>query len=279
MTAAKNQLDATYRARALPLGSARYFSHLFAAESRKAALLGLFALCAEWQALAEPGTERAVSDLKLGWWGEEVERLTMGTAVHPISRYLAALPGSTPAALQPLQATLRATILEAGGVPLERRSELEAHAHALHGIPLEIVAALAGAEAPHEAVRSLACAEYLFRSLQDYRRAARQGKMVFAVEELLAAGIENTALTADTAPPALANYLAGLREQALTRFAAAADELPPRACAAERHVLILAALGRAQLLRVEGGSPKHALLRDMLSAWRTARRAARSIGD
>ena len=85
------ELDAQYQQRALPPGSARHLSWLFAAPDMRAPLLGIYALQAEWSALMNPVTERSVAQLKLAWWQDEMRRLREGSAVHPISLYLTAL--------------------------------------------------------------------------------------------------------------------------------------------------------------------------------------------
>src|SRR5260221_4443029 len=97
-------LDATYRARAVPPGTARYWSWLFAAAELRAPLLGIYALGAEWQALTDPATEISVAHLKLAWWQDEMRRLAPGSAVHPICVYLTALPRAAAADFSPLSA-------------------------------------------------------------------------------------------------------------------------------------------------------------------------------
>src|SRR5579864_8526189 len=92
MSPALETLDATYRARAIPLGSTRYWSWLFAASSARAPLLGVYALLAEWNALMDPATEASASRIKLAWWQEEIERLIARSPLHPICVYLASLP-------------------------------------------------------------------------------------------------------------------------------------------------------------------------------------------
>ena len=92
MIPALKTLDATYRARAIPLGSVRYWSWLFAASSARAPLLGVYALLAEWNALMDPATEASASRIKLAWWQEEIQRLIARAPVHPICVYLASLP-------------------------------------------------------------------------------------------------------------------------------------------------------------------------------------------
>ena len=92
MGPALKTLDASYRAHAIPLGSVRYWSWLFAAPPARAPLLGVYALLAEWNALMDPATEVSASQIKLAWWREEIQRLIERAPVHPICRYLAALP-------------------------------------------------------------------------------------------------------------------------------------------------------------------------------------------
>src|ERR1700722_8966272 len=101
-------LDATYRARAVPPGTVRYWSWLFAAAELRAPLLGIYALGAEWQALTDPATEISVAHLKLAWWQDEMQRLAAGSAVHPICVYLAALPRAAAVDFAPLSAAVAA---------------------------------------------------------------------------------------------------------------------------------------------------------------------------
>ena len=150
---------------------------------------------AEWRALADPATESAVAHVKLGWWGEELGRLSQGAAVHPITRYLAGLPGAAGADPAPLRDSLEAAAAQVGGAPVERAAELQRHAVALHGAPLLFAASLSGSAADpvrlQRCISALATAQYLARAIADYRRDARAGRIAFAVDELLAAAIDN----------------------------------------------------------------------------------------
>jgi phytoene synthase len=269
-------LDETYRARAIPPGTARYWSWLFAAEATRPPLLGIYALGAEWQALMDPATESAVAHLKLAWWQEEMQRLTTRSAVHPISSYLAALPGAASADFTPLLIAARAAAAQISGVPLERGADLEPQSQALWGGPLALVSQLAG-KIPQDAglsncTRWLAAADYLARAIRDYRREARAGRVAFAVDELLSAGIDNADLTADPAPPHLQLYLGRLREQAAQYFDHAVQALPRARRGVDRHLLVLAALG-LEHLHHHSPTQLRRRLKDMLLAWRTARNA------
>jgi phytoene/squalene synthetase len=118
----------------------------------------------------------------------------------------------------------------------------------------------------------LAIADYLARITSDYRREARLGRVPFAVDELLAAGIDNADLCADRPAPKLQEYLQRLRARAARSYETAAQALPAACRSRERHLLVLAALGLKHLQRRTANleSPR---LQDMLLAWSTARRA------
>src|SRR3979490_2393200 len=120
-------LDATYHARAVPPGTARYWSWLFAAAESRAPLLGIYALGAEWQALTDPAPHISVAHLTLAWGQEERGPLSLGPAVHPISVYLAALPRAASVDFSPLSAAVTAAAAPVSGAPVERRAPLEPH--------------------------------------------------------------------------------------------------------------------------------------------------------
>ena len=270
-------LDETYRARAIPRGSVRYWSWLFAAAAARAPLLGIYALLAEWNALMDPATEHSAARIKLAWWQEEIRRLAAGVPVHPIGAYLASLPRAGEVNFTPLALSIDAAVAETEGAPLERGTHLVPHACALRAYPLLVASRLASSDLDEtsleECTRALAVADYLSRSIRDYRREVRLGRVPFAVDELLAAGIDNAGLCADHPPAELAGYLQRLRERAARDYAIAAQALPGACRSEQRHLLVLAALGLKQLNR---GTPtlESTGMRDMLLAWSTARRAA-----
>jgi phytoene synthase len=269
-------LDATYQTRALPPGTPRYWSWLFAAAESRAPLLGIYALGAEWQALMDPATEISVAHLKLAWWQEEMHRLAQGSAVHPISVYLAALPRAAAVDFTPLSDAVAAAAAQVSGAPLERGSDLEPQSRALWGDPMALASLLADDLRDEVGLRNctsaLAAADYLSKSIRDYRREARVGRVPFAVDELMAAGVDNDDLATDPPPPHLQSYLDGLRRRAAQYFETAAQALPPAQRARHRHLLVLAALGLARL-NSRAPAPERRRLKDMLLAWTTARRA------
>jgi phytoene synthase len=262
----------------VPPASARYWSWLFAAPAARAPLLGLYALMAEWRALTVPSSETSAAHLKLAWWQEEIQRLGRGTPVHPISRYLGALLRAAAVDFNLLNSAVEAAARQIAGAPLEHGAELEAHGGAVWANPLILAAQLADRMTPeseravHRAASALGAAEYLSDALRSYRHDARCGRVPFPIDELLAAGIENSDLTAVEPPHHLQSYLADVRNRTRQGFAASAALLPREEHARQRHLLILANLGGAHLTELDG---RMARLRDLYRAWSTARRAVR----
>ncbi len=269
-------LDEVYRARAIPPGTARYWSWLFAARTAKDPLVGIYSLMAEWRAVVDPATDAAVAQIKLAWWRDELARLSAGIPAHPITRYLAQW-SMTSAQIAPLQRSIDAASAQVLGAPLERGADLPSHADAMYGVPLRVAVVLDGqplSSSAQACTAALAVGEYLARTLADYRRECRGGRVPFPVDELLAAGIDNHDLAADTPPPQLQAYLESLRQQAVLQFATAETVLAAPERSSLRHLSVLACLGSRHV--DDGISPASSRFRwsDLYHAWKVARRAA-----
>jgi phytoene synthase len=264
----------------VPPGSSRYWSWLFASQDAREPLLGMYALMAEWRVLMDPRTETAVAHIKLAWWREEMQRLADRKPAHPITRYVAAMPLAEAANLASLEQSVLAAAAQVTGAPLERATELAAHSFSLYGIPLRIAGQLGGLDdgSGETCLAHLASAEYVVRTVADYRSECRAGRVPFPVDELLAAGIEDADLSADEPPPPLQHYLVQLRTRAAGHFAdakVAMDSAAPAARARQRHLSILAELGIKHLNQRRSPASADFRLSDLYNAWSAARHAAR----
>lgn len=275
-----DRLEEPYRSRAAPAGSARYWSWLFAHADARDALIGAYALLAEWRALMNPRTERPVAETKIRWWHEEMQRLAQRRPLHPISRFLAELPGADTVDFEPLTGAAEAAARQIGGVAVERHAELSAHAYALLGYPLwvaaQFVARRQNAAGLQQCLRALSLGEYLARAIAEYRQAALVGRMLFPIDALLAAGIDNDDLIARTPPARLRAFLDQARTDAAEHFAAAAQRLPNPERARQRGLLVLTALESHHLRQSRSALTHDPRPQDIFVAWRAARAAARN---
>lgn len=272
-----NTLDETYRRRAVPAGSARYFSWLFAAAPARAPLLGIFALLAEWRAVMHAGTDPAVAMTKIEWWREEMRRLALARPVHPISRHLASLPGAAAVDFSPLEDAVAAAAAYVAGAPIEHAADLPDFADELIGKPLW-TAALLGAPATatpelRACARAIGSAEYIVQATLDQPRAAHSGRIIFPVQELLDQGIGNEDLCAADVGTAVGAYLEQARTRAARHYGEAGLALPAPQRAPHRGLLVLAALGAHHLHARRAPGAQGLAVRDLFLAWQTARRA------
>ena len=269
-------LEEPYRGRAIPPGTARYWSWLFATPTAREPLLTMYALMAEWRALLDPATENSVAQIKLAWWHDEIGRLVGGSPLHPVTRRIAALPDASRADLAMLERTVAAAAAQLAGVPLELGTELEAHADALYGVPLLAASQLSGCGAGLEArpcITALAQGEYLSRAVADYPRELAAGRMPFPVDGLLAAQIEDDDFSATVAPPRLVDHLDRLRQQAAEHFSSASRALSAVTGPDRRHLAVLATLGARQVRSRRNPARADFALTALYNAWNAARRA------
>jgi phytoene synthase len=278
-TISQPSLDDTYRRRAIAPGTARFWAWLFAPPEIRPALLGIFALLAEWQALMDPATEAGAAHIKLAWWQEEMDRLAAGAPLHPIGRYLGQLSGARDMDFAALNGTLAAVAEQVAGVPIERGVDLARHANFLCGTP-HLLALRLGASYSEaidaglvECAAALAAGDYLARAIEGYRRDAAVGRVPFAVDELQSAGIESADLAALEPPQRLRGYLSQLRAKAAAHYETAVQAPQGRQRALGRHMLVLAAIGLRQTIAGRGPTAQPRL-RETFPAWRIARRAA-----
>jgi phytoene synthase len=125
--------------RAVPPGSMRYFSLLYAPADKRAVLTALYIVAAEIRESAF-SVNHDVAHTRLGWWHEEIQRSAAGTAQHPATRVLAALrnvPGLDAARLQDL---VFAASMDLANTSYATATELDAYLERSGATMLELAA-------------------------------------------------------------------------------------------------------------------------------------------
>lgn len=70
-------------------GSSLYYSTLFIPQKHRRSITALYALNRELNEISEHGTTVEISQAKLNWWRDEIDRLYKNNPSHPVSRALA----------------------------------------------------------------------------------------------------------------------------------------------------------------------------------------------
>lgn len=239
----------------IPEGSAAYYAHLFTPPERRPALTALFALHRELDEISARRGEATVAQVKLQWWDDEIRRLAAGEPRHPVTKALAGEP-SMPGSRDLLLEMVGCTAALAGALQesaFDRAIELECRR----------AAALLGAVA---------------RMLIDDDPADED--ILLPARNIGAGGRLVTLLRQEAA-------LAPSRSQLVPEARAGLDEgmstIPPDRRPGLGPVLVFAQVQRLRLSRIgQPADPQSRLagalvtLREVMAAWQTARRAAKS---
>lgn len=240
----------------IPEGSAAYYAHLFTPPERRPALTALFALHREFDEISARRGEAAVTQVKLQWWDDEIRRLAAGEPRHPVTTALAGEP-SMPGSRELLLEMVGCTAALAGALSesaFDRAVELECRR----------AAALLGAVA---------------RMLIDDDTA--DGEILLPARNIGAGGRLVTLLRQEAALSASGHQLA---PEARAGLDEGLSTIPPDRRPGLGPVLVFGQVQRMRLSRlgqpVDPGSRvagAFATLREVMTAWQTARRAARAV--
>jgi len=269
--------------RGTPPGSLRYFSALFAPAPVRPLLDALYAFESEIRDSARAQSHE-VAHTRLQWWRAEIDRLAGGQPLHPITVALRPLRDCASGDAALLHEVLAAADLDLAGWTYSSWQELEAYAFRAAGaLQTLIAAALAGPRAlspgEREFARVLGSALRQTEMLRDLPQDVARGHLYVPLDVLAEAGLDPSNLP--TSPPAaLAAVAAAWRD----RIAAALSSLPSLLSPAERSTqrpgLVLGALHRRLLERIDATRDAAATRAEvppwsrLWTAWSTAVRYA-----
>jgi 15-cis-phytoene synthase len=276
-------LERTFRERAAPAGSPRYFALLFAAEDLRAPLAALYAFEAEVRAAVHPDTEHAAAHLKLAWWAEETERMVRGAPLHPIGRALWTAARAVNVDLSCLSETLAAAHHDLAARPISDQEELMAYCHRSGGLAQQFAASLAQPSADRlgEVRRfggALGRGLRLTELLRGHAADLRAGRVRLPQVLLRKHGVTPEQFLTPPQPPAAIALLDELAAAATVLLTEAVSQ-PLSDRSRQRAGLVLAELALVSLRRMRTarfapGSLDHPPAATMLwHAWRTARKA------
>ncbi len=237
----------------VPEGSAAYYALLFTPPARRDAIAALFALGQEFDQISTRRGEPSVTQAKMRWWDDEIRRLVNGQARHPLTRAItgqSSLAGIEDLLLEMVACT--ASLAQAMAASDDQKTiELECRRGAALMGGMAIL--LAG--------------------------GSRVERILTPARSIGAAGRLTTLLRHE---PDLANSIRLLQPEARSALDEGLAGLPREYRADLAPVLIYGQVQRRRLDLVDsprkpGSRLARALdtLKDLLTAWRTARNASR----
>jgi len=234
-------------------GSSFTYSFRFLPESRRRAMTVLYAYCREVDDVVDEVADPAVARMKLAWWRNEIAAVFHGAPQHPVAQ-----------ALKPVVAEFRLprehfdAIIDGMTMDLEQSryldfATLERYCHRVAGVVGLLSAEIFGYEDPatRTYANELGIAFQLTNIIRDVAEDARRGRIYLPQEELQRFGVNAADILAFRATPEFKRAMAFQVERARTTYDRALAALPHRDRRAQRPGLMMAAIYRALLNRIE----------------------------
>lgn len=266
-------------------GSPRYFAWLYGGERLQALLQPLFAIESEINAALVPGLEHSVAHARMTWWTEEIQRVRLGNALHPLTRaLLAQRPPDAAAAECDLSGLMDVATWDLACATFDSGRELAGYCDRWARALPQLAARWAAPELPPTLTQAfghgLGVALCELEMLVGLEPAARSGHLRVPLDELSALGVEPDVLARTPWPAPLCDRLRERHRQLRAALAASCALLRSTAERAPlRGLLVWAQLMHRHSRHAERALP-HSWQRsrwnglgDALGAWRTARRA------
>ena len=270
--------------RGTPPGSLRQFAVTYAPPHARLLLDALYAYEAEVADTARVSSHE-VAHTRIAWWRDEVDRLLQGEPRHPVTRALLPLRDRAGEELSLLHEPLLAAEIDLARLTLDDSSELDRYCFRATG-SLQTLAALASLDSgklgdeERTFARRLGIAVRRTEQLRDLRADLGSGRLRIPLDALTSIGVDPQQVLPDAVPHALQRWLDSTRSQLQQELADLGQSLDRAARKRQRQGLVLAALHRQLLTRIQHG-PALARTRAevppwtrLWTAWRTALRAA-----
>jgi phytoene synthase len=260
------------------LSATRALACLYCPPRQRALLEALCALEREIGASLAPGLDHQVAHTRLVWWREECVRCEHGEPVHPLTRELAGLCGST-GALAGLTGFVDTAVWDLAAATFQTRRELQAYCERWSAAMIEPWARWAAPALEPAQVRGLGCDLRETELLLALAAEARAGRLRLPLAELEHARVEPEELAQPPWRPALAGLVRERHGQLRAALSAGIAALPASARAALRGMAVWAAIAAAQSRRAQAMLPQANITGESRApldgwrAWRAARRA------
>jgi len=234
-------------------GSSFTYSFRFLPEARRRGMTVLYAYCREVDDIVDEVTDPAVARMKLAWWRKEVAAVFHGTPQHPVAL-----------ALKPVVAEFGLprehfdTIIDGMTMDLEQSryldyATLERYCHRVAGVVGLLSADIFGYEDPatHTYANELGIAFQLTNIIRDVGEDARRGRIYLPQDELQRFAVNAADILGNRTTPAFKRLMAFQVARARATYDRALAALPRRDRRSQRPGLMMAAIYRALLDRIE----------------------------
>ena len=221
-------------------GSSFYASFRFLPPPRRRAITALYAFCREADDVVDETTDAGVARMKLAWWRSEIAAaFGSGTPQHPVARALQPVIATFALPQSHFQEIIDGMLMDLDQNRYEDFATLERYCHRVAG-----VVGLMSAD-------DLGIAFQLTNIIRDVGEDARRDRIYLPQDELARFGVSSSDILAQRSSPAFERLMNFQVQRARAFYAKALNALPAQDRRAQRPGLIMAAIYRRLLDKIE----------------------------
>lgn len=265
-------------------GSSFYYSFLFLPKQQRQAIMALYAFCREVDDVVDDTLDVDIARTKLDWWRQEVDRIYLNQATHPIGKALTTAISHYDLSQKHLQEIIDGMAMDLTQFSYADFSELTLYCHRVASVVGLLSVEIFGYQNPAtlDYAENLGMALQLTNIIRDVREDAERGRVYLPQDELRQFGVDVDAVLALKSSPELINLLKFQADRAQQYYQQAMSALPDSDRYTQRTGIIMGQIYQATLQEIVKDDfqvMQHRVsltpLRKLWIAWKTAREQRR----
>ncbi|MDX8402508.1 MAG: presqualene diphosphate synthase HpnD [Mariprofundaceae bacterium] len=234
-------------------GSSFFYAFLFLPEDQRRAMMALYAFCRETDDIADEVSDQGVAMRKLAFWREELARAFEGRPTHPVGKEIDWARRRWPLDEELFLELLDGMRMDIQRQPILKPSDLSLYAYRVAGVVGLLSIEVFGYRdrGSRRFATTLGEALQLTNILRDLAQDARMGRIYIPAEDRIRHQVPDQAFRDGEMSEGMRALLADYGARAESLYRQAIEELPAVDRASLRPSLVMAAIYRAWLTRIQ----------------------------
>lgn len=245
--------DAYCQKKAAGSGSSFYTSFRFLSPERRRAITALYAYCREIDDVVDECTDPALAQEMLTGWRKEIDAMLMGQPSHPVTKALYPHLQAYHIQGKHLHALIDGMQMDLNQTEYPDFEALASYCWHVAGVVGLLAARIFGATQPQtmQYAEKLGLAFQLTNIIRDVGDDVKLGRIYLPADEMAAFGVSRDDILNRKQTDNFARYMAFMAQRAHAAYDEAFSLLPPEDRKAQKPGLIMAAIYRAVLVKIE----------------------------
>jgi len=262
-------------------GSSFYYSFIFLPTDKRQAITALYAFCREVDDVVDDCTDPHIAESKLQWWRQEIDRVYLGTAEHPVGKALTISLQNFSLHKEYLNEIIDGMLMDLSINEYQTFADLNLYCHRVAGVVGLLAAEIFG-NTHRDTLKfaeTLGLALQLTNIIRDVKEDAMRGRYYLPLEDIQRFSVNKADLNKPITSDAIKALLKFQVQRAEEYYQKAYQLLPKQDRYSQLSSLIMADIYRTLLREIEMDDYRvmeHQIkltpLRKLWIAWKTYRR-------